>query len=143
MTMMTMTRRIRGQRGSMAAELAVIAPVLLVFLMLLAGLGRLIEARGAVYGAARDAARAASLQRTPEAADAAAQQATDADLAGRCITQPTAVRVSVDAFAPGNLVTYEITCEASLKGLGVFEMPDVKRVSARASSPLDVFRRAG
>jgi len=49
------------QRGSMAAELAVIAPVLLVFLMLLAGLGRLIEARGAVYGAASEAARAASL----------------------------------------------------------------------------------
>ncbi|HEX8858749.1 MAG TPA: TadE family protein [Actinomycetes bacterium] len=140
---MTTTQRSRRQRGSMAAELAVIAPVLLVFLMLLAGLGRLIEARGAVYGAARDAARAASLQRTPGAADAAAQQATEADLAGHCINRPTAVRVSVDAFAPGNMVTYEITCEASLKGLGVFRMPDTKRVTARASAPLDVFRRSG
>jgi Flp pilus assembly protein TadG len=127
----------------MAAELAVIAPVLLVFLMLLAGLGRLIEARGAVYGAARDAARAASLQRGPDEADAAARQAAEADLGGRCITRPSVVRVSVDAFAPGNVVTYEITCEASLKGLGVFRISDVKRVTARASAPLDVFRRAG
>ena len=137
------TQGSRGQRGSMAAELAVIAPVLLVFLMLLAGLGRLIEARGAVYGAARDAARAASLQRTPGTADAAARQAIDADLSGRCVEQPTVVRVSVDAFAPGNLVTYEVTCVASLKGLGVFHMPDTKRVTARASAPLDVFRRTG
>jgi Flp pilus assembly protein TadG len=127
----------------MAAELVVIAPVLLVFLMLLAGLGRLIEARGAVYGAARDAARAASLQRGPDEADAAARQAAEADLGGRCITRPSVVRVSADAFAPGNLVTYEITCEASLKGFGVFRISDVKRVTARASAPLDVFRRAG
>jgi len=140
---MTTTQRLRRQRGSMAAELAVIAPVLLVFLMLLAGLGRLIEARGAVYGAARDAARAASLQRTPEAALDAARQAAEADLAGHCITRPSVAQVSVDAFAPGNMVTYEVTCEASLKSLGVFRMPDTKRVTARSSAPLDVFRRAG
>jgi Flp pilus assembly protein TadG len=139
---MTTTQRMRRQRGSMAAELAVIAPVLLVFLMLLAGLGRLIEARGAVYGAARDAARAASLQRTPGGADDAAQQAAEADLAGHCINRPTAARISV-GFAPGDMVTYEVTCEASLKGLGVFRMPDTKRVTARASAPLDVFRRSG
>jgi Flp pilus assembly protein TadG len=131
------------QRGSMAAELAVIAPVLLVFLMLLAGLGRLIEARGAVYGAARDAARAASLERNVAAANDAAQQAAEADLAGHCINRPRAALVSVDAFAPGNMVTYEVTCEASLKGLGVFRMPDTKRITARASAPLDVFRRSG
>jgi Flp pilus assembly protein TadG len=132
-----------GQRGSMAAELTIITPLLLVFLMLLAGLGRLIDAQGQVYGAARDAARAASLQRSGPTADDAAQRAVDADLAGRCVTRPRAVRVSADPFAPGNLVTYEVTCQASLKGLGVFAIPATKRVSARASAPLDVFRRAG
>ena len=132
-----------GQRGSMAAELTIITPLLLVFLMLLAGLGRLIDAQGQVYGAARDAARAASLQRSGPTADDAAQRAVDADLAGRCVTRPRAVRVSADPFAPGNLVTYEVTCQASLKGLGVFGVPATKRVSARASAPLDVFRRAG
>lgn len=133
----------RGQRGSMAAELTIITPLLLVFLMLVAGLGRLIDAQGQVYGAARDAARAASLERSGPAADDAAQRAVDADLAGRCVSRPRAVRVSVDAFAPGNLLTYEVTCQASLKGFGVFGIPTTKRVSARASAPLDVFRRAG
>ena len=132
-----------SQRGSMAAELTIITPLLLVFLMLLAGLGRLIDAQGQVYGAARDAARTASLQRSGPTADDAAQRAVDADLAGRCVTRPRAVRVSADPFAPGNLVTYEVTCQASLKGLGVFAIPATKRVSARASAPLDVFRRAG
>jgi Flp pilus assembly protein TadG len=131
------------QRGSMAAELTIITPLLLVFLMLIAGLGRLIDAQGQVYGAARDAARAASLQRSGSAADDAAQQAAEADLAGRCVTRPRALRVSVDAFAPGNLLTYEVACEASLQGFGVFGIPATKRVSARASAPLDVFRRAG
>ncbi len=133
----------RGERGSMAAELVIITPLLLVFLMLIAGLGRFVDAQGQVYGAARDAARAASLERSAGAADAAAQRAVETDLANRCVNRPTATRVSADAFAPGNLITYEVACDASLKGLGVFRLPSVKRVTARASAPLDVFRRAG
>jgi len=132
-----------GERGSMAAELVIITPLLLVFLMLIAGLGRFIDAQGQVYGAARDAARAASLERSAGAADAAAQRAVEADLNHRCVGRPTATRVSGDAFAAGNLITYEVACEASLKGLGVFRLPSVKRVTARASAPLDVFRRTG
>ncbi len=127
----------------MAAELVIVTPLLLVFLMLIAGLGRLIDAQGQVYGAARDAARAASLERDAATADAAAQQAAEIDLNHRCVDRPRATRVSADAFAPGNLITYEVACEASVKGLGVLRLPSVKRVTARASAPLDVFRRAG
>ena len=85
-----------SQRGSMAAELTIITPLLLVFLMLLAGLGRLIDAQGQVDGAARDAARAASLQRSgPTADDASAAGSATGDaasggLAGGRRTTPAA-----------------------------------------------------
>src|SRR6266436_8254684 len=77
-----LARRLSGRRehGSMSVELVVIAPGLIGLLLLVGAGGRVVEAQGHVDGAARDAARSASLARSLGQADALAQQAAQADL---------------------------------------------------------------
>ena len=59
----------------MSVELAVIAPGLIVLLLLVGAGGRVVEVQGHIDGAARDAARAASLAQSPGQAGQLAQQA--------------------------------------------------------------------
>ena len=65
-----LARRLSGRRehGSMSVELVVIAPGLIGLLLLVGAGGRVVEAQGHLDGAARDAARAASLVSSPDAA---------------------------------------------------------------------------
>ncbi|MQA17610.1 MAG: hypothetical protein GEV09_27075, partial [Pseudonocardiaceae bacterium] len=61
----------------MAVELVIAAPVLVALVLMVAGAARMGEARQEVTSAAADAARAASLTRTPtEAATAGERAAT-------------------------------------------------------------------
>ncbi len=53
------------ERGSAAVELVLATPVLVALMLLAVAGGRLASARGEVDAAARDAARAASIGRTP------------------------------------------------------------------------------
>ena len=54
----------RGERGSISVELAVLAPGLVLLLLLVAAGARVVEVQGHIDGAARDAARAASIARS-------------------------------------------------------------------------------
>src|SRR5690606_5351278 len=54
--------RVRSERGSMAVELVILAPLLMAFVMLIVLVGRFVTVQGDIDAAARDAARAASLQ---------------------------------------------------------------------------------
>src|SRR5579863_3700910 len=69
-----------SERGSMAVEFALLAPVFIVLMLLLVLGGRVIEAQGQVDGAARDAARAASVQSLQQNVPGAIQSAADGDL---------------------------------------------------------------
>ncbi|RYZ25793.1 MAG: pilus assembly protein, partial [Propionibacteriaceae bacterium] len=115
---MTRTRRPasdRGETGSVAVEIALLAPALVLVLGLLVAGGRLWFARTTVVEAALTSARAASLARSPGAATAAGSEAgresmTTAGL--RCAT--SSVRVSTAAFSvpvgtPAT-VTSDVTC---------------------------------
>ena len=77
----------------MSVELVVIAPALALLLLLIGAGGRWFESHGALDGAARDAARAASVSPTTEDADSLAQQAAEADLSssGWCDSGTVAV----------------------------------------------------
>ena len=68
----------------MTVEFVVLAPLLLALMLFLVMAGRVVEAHGEVDGAARDAARAASIARTSQGAQAAADQAVAADVNGWC-----------------------------------------------------------
>src|SRR5258707_12569202 len=70
----------RRERGSMSVELVVIAPGLIGLLLLVGAGGRVVEAQGHLDGAARDAARAASLAGSPAQASPVALQAAQSNL---------------------------------------------------------------
>lgn len=114
----------------MTVEFVLLAPLLLALVLFLVLAGRVVEAHGQVDGAARDAARAVSLARSPGAAQAAADQAVDADVHGRC--SPPVVL----GFAPGSrAVTVRLDCSLDLSFAGFGAV----RVTGYAVAPLDSY----
>nr|WP_181790492.1 TadE family protein [Streptomyces phytophilus] len=126
-------------------EVVILAPVMFLFILVLVAFGQLVDGRGGVDGAARDAVRAASLQRTAGEAQTAAQRAAESQLEGDVCTGPVDVDLSGD-FAPpepgeaSSIITVEVTCE--VKGLGMLGLDIDPRMTGSSSAPLDPYRRA-
>ena len=105
------------ERGSAAAELVLVTPFLVLLLLLAVAAGRLVQARLDVDSAAQQAARAASLARTPAAASAQATQVAQAALAGQSVTcDPAVITPDTGDFVPGGQVTVQVTCTVHLSG---------------------------
>ena len=122
------------QRGSMAVEFVILAPLMLLLMCFLVLCGRVIEAHGQVDGAARDAARAASVARSSGEAFSNAQQAAQGDLRGWCIGGAPASAVA--GFGPGaGRVIVTVTCRVDLRFIGHGSIT----VTGRAVAPLDTF----
>lgn len=119
----------------MTAETVMLAPVFLLFLLFLAGAGRIVEAQGEVNGAARDAARAASVQRTLADAEAAATEAAESALSGACTPR---VSMSGTEWKEGGVVKATVTCDLDLGFLG---FGGAKRMTGVSVVPLEQFRR--
>jgi Flp pilus assembly protein TadG len=134
----------RTDQGTTSVELVLVAPVFLAALLLVVGLGRIVEAEGRVQGAARDAARAASLARSPALASGAAGQAASVNLAERGVSC-AAFEVAVDTadFRPGGQVRVYVACTADLSGLGLSGLPGSKTLRAQAAAPLEQYRGTG
>ncbi len=99
-------------RGDMAVEAAIVAPVL--FFLMFAGLlvaGRSIQANNQAESAAQEAARAASLEQSPSAAVAAGQRALDANVADTTGMTCTGA-IQAGDLSPGSVVEVEVTCDA-------------------------------
>lgn len=135
--------RIRGDAGSVAAEVAIAVPVL-VAVLVLAGVFvyRGVDARLRLDGVAHEAARAASLTRTPAAATAAAQQTATADLAAAGVgCGDPSVSVDTSDFVPGGRVSVTVSCQLDLSDAArLLAIGDHRTLTASASSPLDVYR---
>lgn len=128
-------------RGQAAAELVLVTPFLLLLLLFAVAAGRLVQARLDVDSAAQQAARAASLARTPEAASAQAQQVAQDALTGQSVTcDPAAVTPDTADFVPGGEVTVHVTCTVHLSDLSLLHVPGAETVTATASAPIDVYR---
>lgn len=128
--------------GTSTVELVVLAPVLLVLLCLLVGLGRAADARGRLTGAVRDAARAASLAPTPAAAQAAARDTALADLQGAGLEcRNPVVATDTRDWRPGGQVRVTIRCTLDLSALVVSGLPGRRTLSADATVPLETFRQ--
>ena len=110
--------RLRGQAGSTVVEITMFVPVILLFLLLVVGMGRLASTRADVDGAARDAARAASFQRDAANALQAAQDAATATLSDRGILCQ-GLAVSLDSahtnFTAGGTVGIDVDCTVRLE----------------------------
>ena len=130
--------------GTTAVELVLVAPVFLAALLLVVGLGRIVEAEGRVQGAARDAARAASISRSVVLAQGAARTAAASNLAERGVSCATFdVTVNTTDFRPGGSVSVSVACVANLSGLALAGLPGSKTLSAAATAPLERYRGAG
>jgi Flp pilus assembly protein TadG len=131
----------RADEGTTSVELVLVAPVFLAALLLVVGLGRIVEAEGRVQGAARDAARAASVARSAVSAAEAARGAAAVNLADRGVSC-TRFEVLVDTtnFRPGGQVRVSVACTADLSGLGLSGLPGSKTLRSEATAPLEQYR---
>jgi Flp pilus assembly protein TadG len=147
-------RRADRERGSMSVEIAVVAPALVFLLLIVAFAGRLVESQNAIDGAARDAARAASLARYPGTgqlgATTLAQQAAAGDLTGFCTGANLDVTVSgfpgLDQPAQlGDNVTVTVTCDINTVpwASSLFGVGDRHQMTGTAVAPLDPFMCRG
>ncbi len=126
----------------MALELALLTPLLVAFMMVMVGLGRVVEAQSQVDGAARDAARAASLGRSRPSANAAATDAARQTLGGRkwCRTLPNTV-VDFSQWRRGGQVSVAVHCDINLTGLSLIGFKASKAMTGTATAPIDTLRR--
>ncbi len=131
-------RSCRDDRGLSTVEVVILAPVMILFILVLVAFGQLVDGRGAIDGAARDAARAGSIQKDHATAMAEARKAAEADLADVCSGPVTVVQTSA-GFEPDTIFTVEVSCE--VRGLAMLGLDIPTTLSASFSSPLDPFRR--
>ena len=126
-----------GERGSMSVEMIVLVPVLLLIVMIAVAGGRLVSAEGMVQAAARDAARAASIERSAGDADAAARRSL---AAADTANAQCSGGVDVGGFGRGGTVTATVSCRVELSDLGLVFLPGATTVTARSTAPVDTWR---
>ena len=121
----------------MAVEFAILAPAFVVLVLLLVVGGRIVEAQGQVDGAARDAARAASVQVYGNLVQGAVQSAARSDLTpGGHSMCPGGMTPSWTGGTAAGAVTVTVRCTINLSffpGLGALTL------SGHAAAPLDVY----
>ena len=136
----------RGEGGGTALEFLLLAPLVLVFGLLIVAGYRYAINQQTIDSAAASAARAATQQTTAEQAQQVAlEQASAALAAGDVSCQTVDVDVDTGGFAatPGTAatVTATVTCQVSMADLSaVPNLPGTITLTGRALSPLDVHR---
>ena len=141
------TRRDRwwaDDRGSVAAELALITPLLTTLLVFVAVVvHRGVDARLRIDDAAHQAARAASVERGPVTAHAAARTTAtralaDAGVACRAVT----IDVDTGGVRPGGTVVVTLSCRVDFGDAPVLGLPGGRTLTSRAVEPVDTWRSA-
>ncbi len=135
---MRLTRGREDDAGLSTIEVVILAPVMMLFILVLVAFGLLVNGRGQVDGAARDAARAGSLQRDEVSAMRQARIAAVADLKGTCSGAVKVQKMS-GGFQAGGLFTVEVTCQ--VRGLAMLGLNVATHLTGRSTAPLDPFRR--
>jgi Flp pilus assembly protein TadG len=134
-----MPQRLEGDRGAVTSlELVLVTPLFLALLVFVVFCGRMGRTAQVVRALAASAARAASIERSPAAAVAAAQRVmgspSDADLTCH------APAVSFGSDGAVATVTVRVRCDASLAGLALIPIGGARTFSYSATEPLDAYR---
>ena len=90
-----------------------------------------------VQAAARDAARAASIERSAGEADAAARRSL---AAADTANAQCSGGVDVGGFGRGGTVTATVSCRVELSDLGLVFLPGATTVTASSTAPVDTWR---
>ncbi|WP_328319024.1 TadE/TadG family type IV pilus assembly protein [Streptomyces sp. NBC_00388] len=125
-----------ADRGLSTIEVVILAPIMILFILVLVGFGQLVEGRGAVDSAARDAARAGSIQKDGGVAMSEARRAAEADLTDVC-SGP--VSVTAKGFVKGGFFTVDVSCQ--IRGLAMLGLDIPTTLSGHSTSPIDPYRR--
>lgn len=137
-------RRARTEeRGAVTSEMAVVMVTFFAgFLMLVVFAGRVAQAENDVRSAAHEAARAATLEGTPQGADTRAREVVSSNLAASGIACAGGVTTNVDVsnFVPGGWVTVTVTCTATFGDVASLNVPGSRDFTARVFEIIDVFR---
>jgi Flp pilus assembly protein TadG len=135
-----MTRK-GDDRGSVAVETAVVAPILVFLLLLVVFAGRVAQAEGDVRRAASEAARAASLEQFPDAATTEAERVVTANLsASGVVCGALDVDVETDDLVPGGSVAVTVRCTASMEDVTLLGVPGEREFVARSLEVVDRYR---
>lgn len=133
--------RRRDDTGLMALEMAILAPLTIVMLLVVVAFGRVTHGRTTVDQAAAAAARAGSLARSPGQADSDGAQAAQDTLAGAGQSCATfSIDIDTTAFRSGGQVTAVVVCTVDLSSLALTGLPGALTLHASATSPIETLR---
>ncbi|WP_051385930.1 TadE/TadG family type IV pilus assembly protein [Actinokineospora inagensis] len=129
------------ERGSAAAELTLFTPVAVMLVLFVVFCGRLAASEMRVTDAAHQAARSASISRTPGQADQNARTTAATALAQAGVTcQNLTVATDTQGLRPGAAVTVTVSCTVGLSDLGLLGVPGNRTVTATYTSTIDTYR---
>jgi Flp pilus assembly protein TadG len=127
-----------GQNGNVLLELALILPVLLLFISGIVQFGFILNAKIAANSAAYEAARTATLSEEPySSALAAVENYANGSLPGWKLGERLKAAIDIPDSNPGTLVVVEVTYSVPVFFSGIIRFPgaangftDVKGMSA-------------
>ncbi|GAA3040777.1 TadE-like protein [Actinokineospora globicatena] len=125
----------------MSAEITIVAPLLIMLLVFVGVvIHRGVDARLRVDDAAHQAARAASLERTPAAAVTAARTTASTALsAAGVVCRSLVVDTVTGGMRPGGTVAVTVSCLVDFGDALLLGVPD-RQVAATAVEPVDLWR---
>ncbi|KOV48759.1 membrane protein [Streptomyces sp. H036] len=132
----------------MSLEAIILFPVILMTLLLVIALGRIGSANNAVDTAARNAARAASLERNGNTASSAGSQMARSVLGQQGLEcTSTSISISTGGFSaqigePAS-TTATVTCTVRLSDVGLPGLPGSKTLTSSFTSSIDSYRQRG
>jgi Flp pilus assembly protein TadG len=131
----------RADDGTVAAEITLLTPLLVMLLVFVAVvIHRGVDARIRIEDVAHQAARAASIERTPAAATTAAHTTAANALSAAGLTcRSLTVNTAAGDLRPGDTITVTVSCQVDLGDALILAVPD-QRLSANAAEPIDTWR---
>ncbi|MFT7837733.1 TadE/TadG family type IV pilus assembly protein [Saccharothrix sp. BKS2] len=132
----------RADDGSAAADITLATPLLIMLLVFVGVLvHRGVDARIRLDDAAHQAARAASIERTPSAATAAARSTAANALAQAGVSCTSlSVTATTGGLRPGGTVGVTVSCQVDFGDALILGIPGGTRLTADAVEPVDTWR---
>lgn len=137
--------QLRGEQGSTAVELVLIAPLFLILVLALFAFGRVGFAELSVKSAAGAAAREASLSSTSSDAQQGAHAMAESSLDGGGV-HCASLQVSIDSSGIDvpvgvvGTVSATVTCTIDLSDISLPYVPGTRVITATEKSPIDPYK---
>jgi Flp pilus assembly protein TadG len=127
----------RDEAGFTGVEALLLLPLVALFVDFVFFCGRAGLAREDVYGAARDAARAASVAPLADAPSAASQAASVSLSSGQAVCPNPVVQTDISHFLRGGVVTVTVTCQIAVSDLDLLGVPGSTTLQSSYTEAVD------